>query len=83
MISNWLIFNICFDRKVKQRDTNIVPQADKTSEVYKLMDDHVFIKPAEPKSITVESKGHLSIDSRQNKDKLVSIRMCFFTYMFL
>ncbi|XP_012226486.1 WD repeat-containing protein 44 [Linepithema humile] len=57
-------------RKIKQRDsTNIESQADKTSEVYKLMDDHVFVKPVEPKS-TIESKGHLSLDNRQNKDKL-------------
>lgn len=67
-----ILFNICFDRKVKQRDsTGIEPQPDKTSEVCKLIDDHVFVKPAEPKS-TIESKD-LSLDNRQNKDKLVSI----------
>ncbi|XP_014471501.1 PREDICTED: WD repeat-containing protein 44 isoform X1 [Dinoponera quadriceps] len=52
-------------RKVKQRDTTSdESQADKVSGTCKQADDHVFVKPAEPKS-TVEPKGPV-----QTKDKV-------------
>ncbi|XP_032670941.1 WD repeat-containing protein 44 isoform X2 [Odontomachus brunneus] len=52
-------------RKVKQRDvTTNESQSDKVSETCKQVDDHVFAKPAEPKS-TVEPKGPV-----QPKDKV-------------
>lgn len=43
------------------------PQSDKVSETCTQVDDHVFVKPAEPKS-TVEPK-----DPVQTKDKVVSV----------
>ncbi|XP_018367494.1 PREDICTED: WD repeat-containing protein 44 isoform X1 [Trachymyrmex cornetzi] len=51
-------------RKVKQRDSiSVESRADKTLQVCKQEDDHVFIKPAEPKSRD-------SADCEQNKEKL-------------
>lgn len=55
-------------RKVKQRDAiSNESQTDKASETCKQVDDHVFVKPAEPKS-TIEPKG-----PEQTKDKVVSV----------
>ncbi|XP_018340138.1 PREDICTED: WD repeat-containing protein 44 isoform X3 [Trachymyrmex septentrionalis] len=50
-------------RKVKRDSINVESQADKTLQVCKQEDDHVFIKPAEPKSRD-------STDCEQNKEKL-------------
>lgn len=44
---------------------------EKSAEVRRQADDHVFVKPAEPK--IVEPKECVSVDAVQNKDKLVSI----------
>ncbi|XP_011142581.1 WD repeat-containing protein 44 isoform X2 [Harpegnathos saltator] len=55
-------------RKVKQRDAvNNESQSDKTSETSKQVDDHVFAKPAEPKSI-VESKDLVQIKDKVDED---------------
>ncbi|XP_018310637.1 WD repeat-containing protein 44 isoform X3 [Mycetomoellerius zeteki] len=51
-------------RKVKQRDSiSAESHADKMLQVYKQEDDHVFVKPTEPKSRD-------STDCEQNKEKL-------------
>ncbi|XP_020300445.1 WD repeat-containing protein 44 isoform X2 [Pseudomyrmex gracilis] len=53
-------------RKGKSRESpNTELQNEKSPEVCKQPDDHVFLKPAEPKSV-IESKG--SIDYRQKED---------------
>ncbi|XP_018049921.1 PREDICTED: WD repeat-containing protein 44 isoform X3 [Atta colombica] len=50
-------------RKVKRDSISAESHADKTLQVCKQEDDHVFVKPAEPKSRD-------SIDCEQNKEKL-------------
>ncbi|XP_072759446.1 WD repeat-containing protein 44 [Anoplolepis gracilipes] len=63
-------------RKVKQRDCTSVElkcisvEADKALEVCKQVDDNIFAKPAIPKS-NIDSKGYVSVDCEQNKNKLV------------
>jgi len=63
-------------RKVKRDSISAESHADKT-QVCKQEDDHVFVKPAEPKSRD-------SIDCEQNKEKLVSVlffvKCCFNSY---
>ncbi|XP_011331076.1 WD repeat-containing protein 44 isoform X3 [Ooceraea biroi] len=59
-------------RKGKHRDSTSAesqPQVEETPEVCRQVDDHVFVKPAEPKTV-VEPKECVSVDPVQNKDKL-------------
>lgn len=60
---------VSFHRKVKSHESpNTELQNEKPPEVCKRPDDHVFLKPAEPKSV-IESKG--STDYRQKVSNLV------------
>jgi len=79
----YLSFLFPMYRKVKHRDSTGAesqPRVEEVSEVCKQEDDHVFVKPAEPK--VVEPKERVSIDSIQSKDKLVSILFHFRYMMF-
>ncbi|XP_050449861.1 WD repeat-containing protein 44 [Cataglyphis hispanica] len=57
-------------RKIKVRECTSSVEADKVLETCKQDDDHVFAKPAIPKS-TIDTKSCTSADSEQNKDKLI------------